>query len=143
MQNAALQHLFIRKSFRPFKCSQCGKAFREKDKLDAHLRFHGRDACALTCHVCNKGFLSSGALEEHLQLHAEQRTYACLFCTDSFDRLDLLKDHVRIHMVDGCFSCPSCKKSFTDFIQVHQTNTGNSISIISILLANYHMAKYF
>ncbi|KAG5269059.1 hypothetical protein AALO_G00197830 [Alosa alosa] len=118
IRNAALQHLFIRKSFRPFKCSQCGKAFREKDKLDQHLRFHGRDACALTCHVCNKGFLSTGALEDHLQLHADQRTYACLFCTDSFDRLELLKEHVRIHMVDGCFSCPSCKKSFTDFIQV-------------------------
>uniref|UniRef100_A0A8C9SNN2 PR domain zinc finger protein 10 n=1 Tax=Scleropages formosus TaxID=113540 RepID=A0A8C9SNN2_SCLFO len=117
--NAALQHLFIRKTFRPFKCSQCGKAFREKDKLDQHLRFHGRDGtCPLTCHVCNKGFLSSAALDDHLHLHAEQRTYSCLFCTDSFDRLDLLKEHVGIHVVDGCFSCPTCKKTFTDFIQV-------------------------
>ncbi|KAJ8368667.1 hypothetical protein SKAU_G00086950 [Synaphobranchus kaupii] len=119
IRNAALQHLFIRKSFRPFKCSQCGKAFRDKDKLDQHLRYHGRDgSCPLTCHICNKGFLSSSALEEHLQLHTEQRTYSCLFCTDSFDRLDLLKEHVGIHLVDGCYTCPSCKKSFTDFIQV-------------------------
>uniref|UniRef100_A0A8C9TLQ1 PR domain zinc finger protein 10 n=1 Tax=Scleropages formosus TaxID=113540 RepID=A0A8C9TLQ1_SCLFO len=119
IRNAALQHLFIRKTFRPFKCSQCGKAFREKDKLDQHLRFHGRDGtCPLTCHVCNKGFLSSAALDDHLHLHAEQRTYSCLFCTDSFDRLDLLKEHVGIHVVDGCFSCPTCKKTFTDFIQV-------------------------
>uniref|UniRef100_A0AAY4E0Z8 PR domain zinc finger protein 10 n=1 Tax=Denticeps clupeoides TaxID=299321 RepID=A0AAY4E0Z8_9TELE len=116
--NAALQHLFIRKTFRPFKCSQCGKAFRDKDKLEQHLRYHGRDSCALTCHICSKGFLSSSVLEEHLQLHSDQRTYACLFCTDSFDRLDLLKEHVAIHMVDGCFICPSCKKTFTDFIQV-------------------------
>lgn len=118
-QNAALQHLFIRKSFRPFRCSRCGKAFRDKDKLDQHFRYHGRDgSCPLTCHTCNKGFLNSAALEEHLHLHAEQRTYSCLFCTDSFDRLDLLKEHVGIHLVDGCFSCPSCKKTFTDFIQV-------------------------
>ncbi|XP_028818382.1 PR domain zinc finger protein 10 isoform X2 [Denticeps clupeoides] len=118
IRNAALQHLFIRKTFRPFKCSQCGKAFRDKDKLEQHLRYHGRDSCALTCHICSKGFLSSSVLEEHLQLHSDQRTYACLFCTDSFDRLDLLKEHVAIHMVDGCFICPSCKKTFTDFIQV-------------------------
>ncbi|XP_023663030.1 PR domain zinc finger protein 10 [Paramormyrops kingsleyae] len=119
IRNAALQHLFIRKSFRPFRCSRCGKAFRDKDKLDQHFRYHGRDgSCPLTCHTCNKGFLSSAALEEHLHLHAEQRTYSCLFCTDSFDRLDLLKEHVGIHLVDGCFSCPSCKKTFTDFIQV-------------------------
>uniref|UniRef100_A0AAR2ISC7 PR domain zinc finger protein 10 n=1 Tax=Pygocentrus nattereri TaxID=42514 RepID=A0AAR2ISC7_PYGNA len=116
--NAALQHLFIRKSFRPFKCSQCGKAFREKDKLDQHMRYHGRDGCRHACHHCNKGFLSSAALEDHLQLHSDQRTYSCLFCTESYDRLDLLKEHVGVHLVNGCFSCPSCKKTFTDFIQV-------------------------
>ncbi|XP_066567028.1 PR domain zinc finger protein 10 [Amia ocellicauda] len=119
IRNAALQHLFIRKTFRPFKCSQCGKAFRDKDKLDQHLRFHGRDgSCPLTCHVCNKGFLSSAALEGHLRLHSDQKTYSCLFCPESFDRLDLLKEHVAIHLVDGYFTCPSCKKRFTDFIQV-------------------------
>lgn len=117
-QNAALQHLFIRKSFRPFKCSQCGKAFREKDKLEQHARYHGHDGCRHACHHCNKGFLSSAALEDHLQLHSDQRTYSCLFCTESYDRLDLLKEHVGVHLVNGCFSCPSCKKTFTDFIQV-------------------------
>ncbi|XP_061105744.1 PR domain zinc finger protein 10-like isoform X3 [Conger conger] len=119
IRNAALQHLFIRKTFRPYKCSQCGKAFREKDKLDQHLRYHGRSStCPLTCHVCNKGFLNSAALEAHLRLHADQKTYSCLFCAESFDRLDLLKEHVGIHLVDGRFSCPSCKKRFSDFIQV-------------------------
>uniref|UniRef100_A0A8C1LEI4 PR domain zinc finger protein 10 n=1 Tax=Cyprinus carpio TaxID=7962 RepID=A0A8C1LEI4_CYPCA len=117
-QNAALQHLFIRKSFRPFKCSQCGKAFRDKDKLDQHMRYHGRDGCRHMCHQCGKGFLSNAALEDHLQLHSDQRTYSCLFCAESYDRLDLLKAHVEVHLVNGCFSCPSCKKTFTDFIQV-------------------------
>ncbi|KAA0714700.1 Zinc finger protein 10 [Triplophysa tibetana] len=118
IRNAALQHLFIRKSFRPFKCLQCGKAFREKDKLDQHMRYHGRDSCRHVCHQCGKGFLSSDALEDHLLLHSDQRTYSCLFCTESYDRLDLLKVHVGVHLVNGCFSCPSCKKTFTDFIQV-------------------------
>ncbi|KAM6159399.1 PR domain zinc finger protein 10 isoform 4-T4 [Rhynchocyon petersi] len=119
LQNAALQHLFIRKSFRPFKCLQCGKAFREKDKLDQHLRFHGREGnCPLTCDLCNKGFLSSASLENHMKLHSDQKTYSCIFCPESFDRLDLLKDHVAIHINDGYFTCPTCKKRFPDFIQV-------------------------
>uniref|UniRef100_G1SKB0 PR domain zinc finger protein 10 n=1 Tax=Oryctolagus cuniculus TaxID=9986 RepID=G1SKB0_RABIT len=119
LQNAALQHLFIRKSFRPFKCLQCGKAFREKDKLDQHLRFHGREGnCPLTCDLCNKGFISSASLESHMKLHSDQKTYSCIFCPDSFDRLDLLKDHVAIHINDGYFTCPTCKKRFPDFIQV-------------------------
>ncbi|XP_019516337.1 PREDICTED: PR domain zinc finger protein 10 [Hipposideros armiger] len=118
-QNAALQHLFIRKSFRPFKCLQCGKAFREKDKLDQHLRFHGREGnCPLTCDLCNKGFISSASLESHMKLHSDQKTYSCIFCPESFDRLDLLKDHVAIHINDGYFTCPTCKKRFPDFIQV-------------------------
>ncbi|XP_019364879.1 PREDICTED: PR domain zinc finger protein 10 isoform X2 [Gavialis gangeticus] len=119
IRNAALQHLFIRKSFRPFKCLQCGKAFREKDKLDQHLRFHGREGnCPLTCDICNKGFINSGALESHMKFHLDQKTYSCIFCPESFDRLDLLKDHVAIHISDGYFTCPTCKKRFPDFIQV-------------------------
>ncbi|XP_034610785.1 PR domain zinc finger protein 10 [Trachemys scripta elegans] len=119
LKNAALQHLFIRKSFRPFKCLQCGKAFREKDKLDQHLRFHGREGnCPLTCDICNKGFINSGALESHMKFHLDQKTYSCIFCPESFDRLDLLKDHVAIHVNDGYFTCPTCKKRFPDFIQV-------------------------
>ncbi|NXE28089.1 PRD10 protein, partial [Ardeotis kori] len=119
IRNAALQHLFIRKSFRPFKCLQCGKAFREKDKLDQHLRFHGREGnCPLTCDICNKGFINSGALESHMKFHMDQKTYSCIFCPESFDRLDLLKDHVVIHIHDGYFTCPNCKKRFPDFIQV-------------------------
>lgn len=117
-QNAALQHLFIRKSFRPFKCTLCGKAFRDKDKLELHLRVHGRDAYAFSCHCCGKSFVSDAALEDHLLAHAESRSYSCLLCPETFERLELLKDHVDVHAVDGCFSCPSCSKSFTDFIQV-------------------------
>uniref|UniRef100_A0A667XIY7 PR domain zinc finger protein 10 n=1 Tax=Myripristis murdjan TaxID=586833 RepID=A0A667XIY7_9TELE len=117
-QNAALQHLFIRKSFRPFKCTHCGKAFRDKDKLDQHLRVHGRDAYAFSCHICSKSFLSDSALEDHLVLHTEHRSYSCLLCPETFERLDLLKDHVGVHAVEGCFTCPSCKKTFTDFIQL-------------------------
>uniref|UniRef100_A0A3Q3J7W3 PR domain zinc finger protein 10 n=1 Tax=Monopterus albus TaxID=43700 RepID=A0A3Q3J7W3_MONAL len=117
-QNAALQHLFIRKSFRPFKCTHCGKAFRDKDKLDQHLRIHGRDTYAFSCHICSKSFMSDSALEDHLLVHSESRSYSCLLCPQTFERLDLLKDHVVVHAVDGCFTCPSCKKRFTDFIQM-------------------------
>lgn len=122
-QNSALQHLFIRKTFRPFKCTLCGKAFREKDKLEQHMRFHSREGCRYTCHQCSKGFLSSTVLEEHLQMHLEQRNYSCLFCPESYDRLELLKEHVSVHLVNGFFSCPSCKKTFTDFIQVSDYST--------------------
>lgn len=118
IRNAALQHLFIRKSFRPFKCSHCGKAFREKDKLEQHLRVHGREAYTFSCHICTKSFMSDSALEEHLLVHTENRSYTCLLCPESFDKLDLLKDHIGVHAVDGTFTCPSCKKTFMDFIQL-------------------------
>ncbi|KAM3874907.1 PR domain zinc finger protein 10 isoform 2-T2 [Diretmus argenteus] len=118
IRNTALQHLIIRKSFRPFKCTHCGKAFRDKDRLDQHLRVHGLEGYAFSCHICSKSFLSDSALEDHLVLHTEHRAYSCLLCAETFERLDLLKDHVGVHAVDGCFTCPSCKKTFTDFIQV-------------------------
>uniref|UniRef100_H3DFU1 PR domain zinc finger protein 10 n=1 Tax=Tetraodon nigroviridis TaxID=99883 RepID=H3DFU1_TETNG len=118
IRNAALQHLFIRKCFRPFKCMHCGKAFRDKDKLDQHLRVHGRDAYTLSCHICSKSFISDSALEDHLLVHTDSRSYSCILCPETFEKLELLKDHVGVHAVDGCFGCPICKKTFTDFIQV-------------------------
>ncbi|KAJ0021899.1 hypothetical protein NQD34_009389 [Periophthalmus magnuspinnatus] len=118
IRNAALQHLFIRKSFRPFKCTHCGKAFRDKDKLDQHLRVHGREAYTFSCHICTKSFMTDSALEDHLLVHTENRSYTCLLCPEIFEKLDLLKDHVGVHAVDGCFTCPSCKKTFNDFIQL-------------------------
>ncbi|XP_048471338.1 PR domain zinc finger protein 10 [Rhincodon typus] len=119
IRNAALHHLFIRKTFRPFKCLHCGKAFREKEKLDQHLHFHGREGnYPLTCDICNKGFINSSALDSHMKFHSDQKTYSCIFCTESFDRLDLLREHVTIHVTNGCFTCPSCKKQFPDFIQI-------------------------
>ncbi|CAG5988299.1 unnamed protein product [Menidia menidia] len=96
LANAALQHLFVRKSFRPFKCSHCGKAFREKEKLDVHVRVHGREASAFSCHICSQGFISDAALEEHLLLHAETRSYSCLLCPESFERLEVLREHVEV-----------------------------------------------
>uniref|UniRef100_A0A669BKL8 PR domain zinc finger protein 10 n=1 Tax=Oreochromis niloticus TaxID=8128 RepID=A0A669BKL8_ORENI len=117
-QNAALQHLFIRKSFRPFKCTHCGKAFRDKDKLEQHLRVHGREAYTFSCHICSKSFMTDSALDDHLLVHTENRSYSCLLCPETFERLDLLKDHVGVHAVDGFFTCPTCKKTFSDFIQV-------------------------
>lgn len=118
LQNAALQHLFIRKTFRPFKCTHCGKAFRDKDKLEQHLRVHGRDAYTFSCHVCTKSFMSDSALEDHLLMHTDSRSFSCILCPETFERLDLLKEHVRVHEVDGSYSCPACKKMFDDFIQV-------------------------
>lgn len=117
-QNAALQHLFIRKSFRPFKCPHCGKAFRDKDRLEQHLRVHGRDAYSFSCHICSKSFLSDSSLEDHLLLHSENRSFSCLLCPETFERVELLKEHVEVHSVNGSYTCPSCKKTFSDFIQV-------------------------
>ncbi|XP_011480583.1 PR domain zinc finger protein 10 isoform X1 [Oryzias latipes] len=118
VQNAALQHLFIRKSFRPFKCPHCGKAFRDKDRLEQHLRVHGRDAYSFSCHICSKSFLSDSSLEDHLLLHSENRSFSCLLCPETFERVELLKEHVEVHSVNGSYTCPSCKKTFSDFIQV-------------------------
>uniref|UniRef100_A0A3Q2XZS3 PR domain zinc finger protein 10 n=1 Tax=Hippocampus comes TaxID=109280 RepID=A0A3Q2XZS3_HIPCM len=115
--NAALQPHFIRKRFRPFKCKHCDKAFRDKEKLEQHLRVHGRDTFVFPCHLCSKTFVTDTALDDHLLVHTENRSYACLLCAETFDRLDALRDHIEMHAVDGTFTCPSCKKTFPDFIQ--------------------------
>ncbi|MGH0181987.1 UNVERIFIED_CONTAM: hypothetical protein FKN15_008205 [Acipenser sinensis] len=119
IRNAALQHLFIRKTFRPFKCSQCGKAFRDKEKLEQHLHCHGWEGnCPLTCNICNKGFLNSSALDSHMKVKKHMRSfhsekvYQCTECDKAFCRPDKLRLHMLRHSDIKDFLCSTCGKQF-------------------------------
>ncbi|KAI8484193.1 PR domain zinc finger protein 10 [Branchiostoma belcheri] len=113
--------MVTRRALSLYKCDQCGKAFRDSDKLDKHLLLHvNEEDRPIVCEVCNKRFLNNSAIACHRKTHSGKKYYACPFCNEGFDRTETLREHVPVHAVDGVYSCPTCSKTFPEFVQVRK-----------------------
>ena len=53
---------------RPMSCSNCGKAFPSKSKLDYHERIHTGEK-PFSCSKCEKNFSRSHHLKAHERIH--------------------------------------------------------------------------
>jgi len=59
---------------RPFKCSECGKAFNQKGALQTHMIKHTGEK-PHACAFCPAAFSQKGNLQSHIQrVHSEVNT---------------------------------------------------------------------
>ncbi|GBP06739.1 Zinc finger protein 79 [Eumeta japonica] len=83
---------------RPYKCTQCPKAFFEKQNLVIHEKWHS-DQRPFPCSVCCKAFKTRGALQRHFMLHTGEKPYVCEFCGKAFNQSNSRKGHVKaVHL---------------------------------------------
>ena len=82
-----------------YPCEMCGKHFKNKWKVQQHLKSHGADR--VLCNICSKTYLNNKILKTHMQTHNEdQKTtedLACILCTKSFRNKYILKYHMNSH----------------------------------------------
>ena len=57
-----------------YPCSECGKEFFQKSKLERHKLSH-TDECSLMCTVCGRGFKEKSNLYIHMKLHDRAKEY--------------------------------------------------------------------
>lgn len=118
---------------KPFKCSHCGKAFRNLSFLLIHQRVHTRET-PYKCRECGKAFRWSSNLSRHQRSHALGRQYEyhesgspaelqpqsltgekpfrCQECGKTFTRKRSLLDHKGIHSGEKRYKCNLCEKSY-------------------------------
>ncbi|XP_066574775.1 uncharacterized protein LOC136764527 [Amia ocellicauda] len=108
-------------------CDQCGKGFREPERLDEH-----RPSCTgkkpYHCWQCGKSFLHPSKLKAHKHVHAGQRRHCCTHCGKNFTRASTLKTHQHIHTGARPYKCPQCGKTFNQSGALHshlQTHSGD------------------
>ena len=96
---------------RPFQCTKCYKAFMSKQGLKLHLKIHSGER-PFKCDECQKTFIFKASLKLHLRMHSGERPYKCTECDKAFMTKYDLTIHVRNHTGERPFKCPDCNKNF-------------------------------
>ncbi|XP_077346260.1 uncharacterized protein LOC143989857 [Lithobates pipiens] len=95
-----------------FSCTECGKCFHCKSKLDLHIRSHTGEK-PYSCPECGKCFSLKSNLSIHQRSHTGEKPYSCPECGKCFSVTSNLYKHQRSHTGEKPYSCPECGKFFT------------------------------
>uniref|UniRef100_A0A8R1HZX0 C2H2-type domain-containing protein n=1 Tax=Caenorhabditis japonica TaxID=281687 RepID=A0A8R1HZX0_CAEJA len=111
-----LQQQMQMREAKPYKCTQCVKAFANSSYLAQHMRIHLGIKPFGPCNYCGKKFTQLSHLQQHIRTHTGEKPYKCKFtgCDKAFSQLSNLQSHSRCHQTDKPFKCNSCYKCFTD-----------------------------
>ena len=100
---------------KPYKCSQCSKAFANSSYLSQHMRIH-MGIKPYRCEICQRKFTQLSHLQQHIRTHTGDKPYRCRHpgCSKAFSQLSNLQSHSRCHQTDKPYKCNSCYKCFPD-----------------------------
>ncbi|XP_056901812.1 zinc finger protein 629 [Takifugu flavidus] len=96
---------------RPYRCSECGKAFKGSSGLKYHMRDHTGER-PYRCTECGKSFKRSSLLSIHQRVHTGVRAFQCPHCPLTFKWSSHFQYHLRQHTGERPYVCKECGKSF-------------------------------
>lgn len=106
--------------YKPEQCIYCGKIFKQKFSLSAHIR-NSHLAIRIKCrfHGCGLYFLSNSESDEHFrQEHQEMerlKKFHCPKCSYKTAFNSSLQNHIRCnHTIRVTLQCNKCQRSFSE-----------------------------
>ena len=81
---------------KPFKCSECGKAFVSTTELAGHVRMHTGER-PFKCSLCDNCYRTQSTLSVHMKSHEKEKCFPCSYCKVTCPTLSKLYDHFLIH----------------------------------------------
>ncbi|XP_058515438.1 zinc finger protein 7 isoform X1 [Ochotona princeps] len=115
------QHQLVHTGEKPYKCNKCTKAFGCSSRLIRHQRTHTGEK-PFKCDDCGKGFVQGSHLIQHQRIHTGEKPYVCNDCGKAFSQSSSLIYHQRIHKGEKPYECLQCGKAFSMSTQltIHQ-----------------------
>ena len=98
---------------KPYKCGECGKAFRVKSTLLSHQTVHTGEK-PYKCDECGEAFRLKSTLLSHQTVHTGEKPYKCDECGKAFRVKSTLLSHQTVHTEEKPYTCDECGKAFTD-----------------------------
>lgn len=91
------QHRNMCHGGRHFKCSQCGKLWKDQQELEKHFSKHTTAQISRHgCEICNRSYNHRSDLKRHLLSHGDL-PFVCNQCGKGFPRRDHLLNHMESH----------------------------------------------
>jgi len=134
-------------NLKPYLCSDCGRGFSSKGRLQNHLRIHNNLLKSYMCSVCGTFFATKFTLDGHLRVHSGEKPYKCEMCDKLFRQSkDLVEHKRRAHTTVRPYVCIVCGKRFINatLLKYHtRTHTGESPLTCNICLKTFKNPTYF